>query len=194
MNSEARMTRPELEEALTAWKKLLEENGYSTNLLWIFEENFCFEKSGIANGGFHFGYQTRFTPPPESALPITYDHFAETSAPLVFYRIGKSRDQSVCVLLCDPRFGDKTDADGYLRRDEWGILFCPGHNYEIEEITDLSRWLHRIRRRNGLHDLDFCMTLSALGEIDSYGRPLAHYERFAQTMLNRLRKLLRQPE
>ena len=194
MNSDVTNTRPSLEEALEAWKKLLGDSGFSTDLRWIFEENFCFEKSLVANGGFHFGFQTRFSPPPEEALGTAFDHFSETKAPLVFYRVGKCRKQSICVLLCDPSLDDKTDADGYLRRDDWGLLFYPGHNYEIEEISDLGRWVRRVRRRRGFHDLDFCMTLEAINEIDNYGRPLLHYERFAQTMLHRLRRFLGKTE
>jgi hypothetical protein len=37
------------------------------------------------------------------------------------------------------------------------------------------------------------MTLTAVDEIKTYGRPLAPYERFAQTMLKRLRRFLGQP-
>ena len=37
------------------------------------------------------------------------------------------------------------------------------------------------------------MTLAAIDEIKTYGRPLVPYERFAQTMLNRLRRFLGQP-
>ena len=45
MESPASFNRPSLEEALTAWKKLLAERDFSTDILWIFEENLCFEKS-----------------------------------------------------------------------------------------------------------------------------------------------------
>ena len=38
-------TRPTLGEALDAWKKLLAERRLPTNLLWLFEENLCLEKS-----------------------------------------------------------------------------------------------------------------------------------------------------
>jgi len=37
------------------------------------------------------------------------------------------------------------------------------------------------------------MALATIDEIKVYGRPLAPYERFAQTMLNRLRRILGQP-
>jgi hypothetical protein len=36
------------------------------------------------------------------------------------------------------------------------------------------------------------MALTTIDEIKIYGRPLAPYERFAQTMLNRLRRVLGQ--
>ena len=110
-----------------------------------------------------------------------------------FTTLGVCRGQSLCILLCDSWFDSKGESEGFLRRDEWHMSFHPGRNDEIEEITDLSRWLRRVKRGRSFHDLDFCMTLAAIDEIKTYGRPLAPYERFAQTMLNRLRRFLGQP-
>ena len=73
------------------------------------------------------------------------------------------------------------------------MSFHPGHDGEIEEVTDLTRWLRRVKRDRAFHDLDFCMALATIDEIKIYGRPLLPYERFAQTMLNRLRRVLGQP-
>jgi hypothetical protein len=87
----------------------------------------------------------------------------------------------------------KGAAEGYLRRDEWGVSFRTGLDDEIEEIADLSRWLHRVKRGRAFHDLDFCMSLATIDEIKIYGRGLVPYERFATTMLNRLRRFLGQP-
>ena len=80
-----------------------------------------------------------------------------------------------------------------MRRDEWRLSFYPGASDEIEEITDLGRWLRRIKRGRGFHDLDFCMTLAAVEEIRIHGRVLMPYERFASTMMERLRRFLGQP-
>jgi hypothetical protein len=193
MKSTTTYARPSLKEALDAWKKILAEREFATDLLWVFEENLCFEKSRAAQGGFHPGFQTKFTPPPGDALDIAFEHFSGTTGHIVFYRLGECRAQSVCVLLCDSWFKDKKDANGFLRRDEWGISFYPGPDNEIEEITDLSRWLQRVKRGRAFHDLDFCMTLPAIDEIKTYGRPLAPYERFAQFMLTHLRRFLGQP-
>ena len=55
--------RPSLAEALNAWKKLLAERGFSTDITWIFAENLCFEKSRAQSGGFQLGFQTQFSPP-----------------------------------------------------------------------------------------------------------------------------------
>jgi hypothetical protein len=96
-------------------------------------------------------------------------------------------------LLCDPWFDGKGEKEGFLRRDDWHMSLHPGRADEIEEITDLSRWLRRVKRGRSFHDLDFCMTLAAVDEIKTYGRPLAPYERFAQSMFNRLRRFLGQP-
>ena len=193
MKSEAPFTRPPLQEALDAWKKLLAERGFATDITWIFAENLCVEKSRAEPGGFHFGFQTRFTPPPADALEMAFEYFCETDAPLVFYRLGARPGRSICMLLCDPWFANKQEAGGFLPRDEWGVLFYPGQQDEIEEVTDLTRWLHRVKRGRAFHDLDFSMTLEAIEEMKMYGRALAPYERFAAVMLNRLRRFLGQP-
>jgi hypothetical protein len=193
MKSDAQFKRPSLEEAVKDWKKLLTERGFATDIVWIFAENLCVEKSRTEPGGFHFGFQTRFTPPSADALDIAFDHFGETDAPIVFYRLGGRPGKSVCMLLCDSWFENRRADDGFLRRDEWRVLFYPGQKDEIEEVTDLTRWLHRVKRGRAFHDLDFGMTLEAVDEIKIYGRALAPYERFAAVMLNRLRRFLRQP-
>ena len=87
------------------------------------------------------------------------------SARIVFYRLGVCRGQSVCILLCDSWFDGKGESEGFLRRDDWHMSFHPGRDDEIEEITDLSRWLRRVRRGRSFHDLDFCMTLATIEEI-----------------------------
>lgn len=185
--------RPKLNEALDAWKQLLVARGLGADLRWIFEENLCFERSRAAQGGFHLGFQTKFAPPPDDALDIAFDHFCETGKRIVFYRLGETPGKSICVLLCDPWFEKKGEADGFLRRDEWRMSFHPGQKDEIEEIDDLSRWLRRVRHGRAFHDLDFCMSLAAIDEIKTHGRVLMPYERFASTMLERLRRFLGQP-
>jgi hypothetical protein len=189
MESEAKFNRPKLAEALDAWKNLLADNGFATDLVWLFQENLCVEKSRAEPGGFRFGFQTKFTPPPEDALEIAFDHFCETNAHIVFYRLGSVPGKSVCILLCDEWFEAKREADGFLRRDEWRVLFHPGERDSIEEITDLSRWLNRVKRNRAFHELDFCLALATIDEIKIYGRPLVHYERFAETLINRLRRI-----
>jgi len=193
MESKAKFKRPTLAEALDAWKAILAGRGFATDITWIFEENLCFEKLHIEAGGFHFGFQTKFTPPPEDALEIAFDHFSEAGARMVFYRLGDVPGKSICTLLCDSWFENKSDADGYLRRDDWKMSFYPGQKDGIEEVTDLTRWLRRVKHGRAFHDLDFCMALATIDEIKIYGRPLAPYERFAEAMLNRLRRILGQP-
>jgi len=193
MKSDAPVKRPSLEEALKAWKQILTDRGLATEIVWIFAENLCVEKSRAESGGFHFGFQTRFTPPPPDALEVAYEHFSETSAPLVFYRLGSRPGKSICILLCDPWFDNKQEADGFVHRDEWRMLFYPGSKDEIDEVADLGRWLHRVKRDRAFHDLDFSMTLEAIDEIKMYGRALVPYERFASGMLTRLRRFLGQP-
>jgi hypothetical protein len=190
MESEAKFIRPKLAEARDAWRKVLAENDFATEIVWLFQENLCLEKSRTSPGGFRFGFQTKFTPPPEDALEIAFEQFCETDARIVFYRLGSSPGKSVCILLCDEWFEDKREADGFLRRDEWRVSFHPGEQDQIEEVTDLSRWLNRAKRSRAFHELDFCMALATIDEIKIYGRPLLHYERFAETLINRLRRIL----
>jgi uncharacterized protein YciU (UPF0263 family) len=192
MTAVATSTRPNLEEALEAWKKILAERGFATDLLWVFEENLCLERQRAEQGGFHFAFQTRFTPPSDDALDIAYDHFCEMNSRVVFYRLGGAPGKSVCILLCDPWFEKKGDAEGFLRRDDWRVSFYPGLDDQTEEVTDLSRWLRRVKRDRAFHELDFCMTLAAVEEIRVYGRPLLHYERFAESMIKHMRQFLGQ--
>lgn len=181
--------RPALDKAIQSWKKLLAERDLATDLLWIFEENLCFEKAPAAPGGFHAGYQTKFARPAEDALHVAYEHFCETDARIVFYRLGENRHRSVCIMLGDVWFDAKGDKQGYTRHDEWGMSFHPGGKHEIEEVTDLSRWLRRIKRDRPLHDVDFCMALATIDEIKVHGRALAPYERFADQVVGRLRRV-----
>ena len=95
-------------------------------------------------------------------------------------------------MLGDPWFEGKGARDGYIRRDEWGISFYPGHEGEIDEVTELARWVRRVRRDRAFHDFDFAMSLEAIAEIRSHGRIRLPYERFAQRMLDRLRRVVGQ--
>ncbi|HXE41489.1 MAG TPA: hypothetical protein VN516_00590, partial [Candidatus Baltobacteraceae bacterium] len=133
-------------------------------------------------------FQLQFTPPPDDALDIAYDHFSATDARIIFYRLGNSNGKSICVLLCDPWF--EAESELFLHDDEWRISFHPGLDDEVEEINDLSRWQHRFKRHRAFHDVDFCMSLATIDEIRIYGRTLEPYERFAETMRNRLKRFL----
>lgn len=193
MSSPTPFNRPTLNEALDAWKQLLTARGFSADLRWIFEENLCFERAHAEKGGFRLGFQTKFASPPDDALDIAFDHFCETDKPVAFYRLGEALGKSICVLLCDVWFENKGEANGFLRRDEWRMLFHPGQKDEIEEIADLSRWLRRVKHGRAFHDLDFCMALATIDEIKTHGRVLMPYERFASSMVGRLRRFLGQP-
>ena len=192
--SKNNFTRPSLEAAQAAWKQCIADHALPTETLWIFAENLCIQHSRAVPGSFRIGFQTRFTPPPEDAIETAYDHFSESDERMVFYRLGSVAKKSVCILLCDPWFEEKTARDGFARIDEWRLSFYPGHAGEIEEITDLSRWLHRVQRDRAFHDFDFSMSLETIEELRTHGRALLPYERFAQKMLHRLRRVLGNPE
>src|ERR1017187_3992328 len=97
-------SRPPFESALAAWTALLTKRRFSTNLLWILEENLCFQKDLGTPAGVKLGFQTRFTPEPADAAKVTYHHFAEQDAPVVFYRLGTNAGRSLSLLLCDEWF------------------------------------------------------------------------------------------
>lgn len=191
--SENKFSRPPLDVAQAAWKECLESRGLPSEPLWIFTENLCIEPSRTVPGSFRLGFQTRFTPPDADAVDMAYDHFSGTASRIVFYRLGSFRKQSVCILLCDSWFEGKTESEGFLRRDDWKISLHPGQEGELEEVNDLTRWVRRVKRDRAFHDFDFGMSLETIEEIRLHGRPLMPYERMAQRMLNRLRRMLGQP-
>jgi hypothetical protein len=191
--SDKKFTRPTLREALAAWREFLAAREFPAEPLWIFSENLCLEPSRATPGSLRLGFQTSFTPPPDDALEIAYDQFSETDARMVFYRLGSSPRGSVCVLLCDDWFEKRDEREGFERRDDWGISFHSGLAGDLDEITDLSRWLRRVKRDRAFRDFDFAMSLATIDEIKIHGRILQPYERFAETMLNRLRRMLGNP-
>ncbi len=188
MENTRRYQRPPFEEALAAWKSLLTRRGHSTDLVWILEENLCFEKEPRSPARVKLGFQTRFTPHPPDSAKFIYHHFAEQDARLVFYRLGANAGRSVCLLLCDEWFEPKTEADGYIRRDDWLVSFFPGGHEEIEEISDPKRWQDRVVRGRPLSAVDFCMTAAALRELKAHGRVLTPDERFGLKILRSLRR------
>jgi hypothetical protein len=183
METTPHYTRPPFEEALWAWKALLSRRALPTDLVWLFDENLCFEEDAAGPGTFRLGFQTDFTPPPPEAERIAYEYFSEFEAPLIFYRIGSCRGKSLCLLLCDEWFAAKITADEFIRGDEWRLAFRPGPQQELEEIKDRQRWQQRRLRNRPLHDLDFCMTLRAIHETLAHGRVLSTYERSALKLL-----------
>ena len=65
--------RPSYQAALNEWKQLLSQRQLPTDILWIYDENLCFEKDAAAAGGFKLGFQTQITPPPPEADQIAYE-------------------------------------------------------------------------------------------------------------------------
>ena len=188
MESTVRYHRPPFEDVLADWKALLAKRNFSTDIVWILDENLCFEKDAKAAAGVKLGFQTEFTPQLPDAAKVTYHHFAEMEARLVFYRLGQNNGRSICIQLCDPWLEPKTESEGYVRRDEWLISFYPGRSEEIEEITDAKRWQDRVVRGRALTAVDFCMTLAALRELKAHGRVLAPDERFGLKILRSMQR------
>ena len=186
-------SRPPFDEALKTFTALLKERGFPSEIVWAFEENLCFEKDPAGPGGVRLSFQMAFSPPPPGAERIAYEYFAESEAPLVWYRLGSCRGKSVCALLCDEWFQNKPEAEGFVRRPGWLMLFRPGPAQEIEEVTDRARWEKRLVRDRPLHDLDFCMSLRAVHESLAHGRVLTAYERYALKLLHVWRHWLGSP-
>jgi len=175
--------RPSFEEALKEWQHVLTQNGLPSSLEWILDENLVFEKDAAAASGVRLGFQTRFIQRPEDLARATYEFFSDYEARMVFYRVGTSDGKSVCLLLCDPVFETRGEAEGFHRHDAWLISFRPGPNTAIEEITDEQRWKGRLIGGRPLSDVDFCMPLAMLREIAAHGRVLTPYERFGVQVL-----------
>jgi len=182
-------TRPTFAEASQAWKALLQQRSLPSDLVWVFDENLCFEKDPTTAAGFRLAYQREITPPPADAEQVAYKYFAEFEAPVVFYRLGSAKGKSVCLLLCDPWFENERPSQEFIRRDEWQIQFRPGGPETIEEISDESRWKNRILRGRPLQPLDFCMTLRGVHEILAHGRVLTSYEHYALSLMHVWRRL-----
>lgn len=191
MDNTGHYQRPPFEDALAAWKRLLTQRGLSTDILWILEENLCFEPDSGTSANVKLGFQTCFTPHPPDGAKVTYHHFAELDARLVFYRLGANAGRSICLVLCDAWFEPKGEADGYVRHDDWLVSFFPGASEEVEEVTDAKRWQERVVQGRPLTAVDFCMTLAALRELKAHGRVLTPDERFGLKILRSMHRAKR---
>lgn len=183
MRNEPAFARPTFDQASDFWRALLRETGLPDQCLWLFEENLCFE-AGKSGKELKLRYQTRFTPPPPDAEKIAYRYFAGHESPIVFYCIGTGKGKSLCAMLCDRWFASKGQARGFLRKEEWGMLFHPGQAEEVEEIVDPERWKMRVIKKRPLHEVDFSMTLRAVHETLAHGRILSTYEHYALKFLH----------
>lgn len=184
MSDAPNFQRPSFDEALNEWQKVLTGCGLPAQCEWILDENLVFEKDATTPSGVKVGYQTAFTLRPPDLARVTYDFFTDFDARLVFYRLGTSHGKSVCLLLCDPMFETRGPEEGFLRRDDWSISFHPGDQTEIEEIVDNQRWKNRLISGRPLLDVDFCMPLAAVRELEVHGRVLTPYERFGVKMID----------
>jgi hypothetical protein len=184
MSDVPKYQRPSFDEALQEWQKVLVGSGYPAECEWILDENLVFEKDPASTSGVKVAYQTAFTLRPADLARVTYEFFTDFDARMVFYRLGSSRGKSVCLLLCDPIFETRGAADGFLRRDDWLISFHPGTTNELEEIADGQRWKKRLVSGRPLSDVDFCMPLEVLRELEAHGRALTPYERFGVRMID----------
>lgn len=186
--------RPPFETALAEWRKILGDAGLETECEWILDENLVFEKDTAASTGVRLSYQTQFTQRPADLAQATYDFFSDYESRLVFYRLGSSRGKSVCLLLSDSVFETRNAEQGFLRRDDWLISFYPGEKETIEEITDGQRWKNRIVNGRPLADVDFCLPLAVLRELEIHGRPLSPGERFGMKIFDAWQRWQRSSE
>ncbi len=190
MENQSKRVRPHVGEALGHWRGLLQQRGLPTEMVWLFDENLCFEASNTTPSGFRLAFQVKLTPPPDNADEIAYSFFAETPARLVFYRLGSNEGRSLCVMLCDHWLEPRGSGDGYIRHDEWGMSFRLGGDDVISEITDAQQWERRLLKNRPLHDLDFCLELRAMHELIAHGRVLTTYEHYALKFLHPWARIL----
>ena len=99
-----------------------------------------------------------------------------------------------CILLCDPWLDKRSTAEGFVVRPEWRVSFRAGKPGDIEEVTELTRWVRRAKGGRDFQDFDFGMSLATIDEIRLHGRPLLPFERMADKMIGNLRRKLGQPE
>lgn len=184
MSDAQKYQRPAFDEALKEWSKVLNGCGFPAECEWILDENLVFERDPKAASSMKVSFQTAFTLRPADLAQVTYDFFTDYDARMVFYRLGTSRGKSICLLLCDSMFETRGPEEGFLRRDDWLISFHPGEKIEIEEITDAQRYKNRLVSGRPLSDVDFCMPLAAIRELEAHGRVLTPYERFGVKMLD----------
>lgn len=184
MSDAQKYQRPAFDEALKEWTKVLSGCGHPTECEWILDENLVFERDPKSASSVKVSYQTAFTLRPADLAQVTYDFFTDYDARMVFYRLGSSRGKSICLLLCDSMFETRGPEEGFLRRDDWLISFHPGEKVEIEEITDGQRYKNRLVSGRPLSDVDFCMPLAAIRELEAHGRVLTPYERFGVKMID----------
>jgi len=184
MQDAQKYQRPPFEEAMKEWQRILANSGFPTECEWILDENLVIEKDPANEAGVKLSYQTQFTTRPQDLAPLAYEFFNDFAARLVFDRLGTSKGKSVCLLLCDPVFETRGEADGFVRRDEWLISFRAGPKGNIEEVTDAQRWKSRLVSGRPLMDVDFCMPLDVLREIEVHGRALTTGERFGVKMID----------
>lgn len=184
MQNAQTIQRPPFEEALKQWNQILAQAGLPTACEWILDENLVFERDAMSPTGVRLGFQTQFTLRPADLAQASYDFFTDFEARMVFYRLGSCRGKSICLLLCDPVFETRGDAEGFVRRDDWQISFHPGGTDEIEEITDGQRWKNRLVKGRPLSDVDFCLPLTALRELEVHGRVLTSNERFGVKIMD----------
>jgi len=182
MSEDLNCERPYFFTALDEWRRILQQHGLPEEIDWILDENLVFERDLTRPNGLRLGFQTQFTATPPELAERTYSFFSDFSARIVFYCLGRCGGRSVCMILCDPVFESRDLEDGFIRRDDWMISFHPGSGAEIEEITDEQRWKERIIRGRPLSDLDFCMPVNVLRELDAHGRPLNPDERLGVQM------------
>jgi hypothetical protein len=184
MPENTKTERPYFYDVLNEWTRLLGEHGLPSEILWVLDENLVFEKDPTRPNGVKLAFQTKFTATPPELAERTYGFFSDFEARMVFYCLGTSNGRSVCMILCDPVFESRDADDGFIRRDDWLISFHPGPGVELEEIEEEQRWQQRVLRGRPLSDLDFCMPLDVLRELDAHGRPLSSYERFGVKVLD----------
>jgi hypothetical protein len=99
---------------------------------------FVWKASSSEAAAVRLGFQTRFTPPPSTALEIAYDQFSETPARMVFYRLGSLPARLDLPLVVRPLVRNQGRAGGVYPARRLGHLLSsrPGGRHRGSDGTD----------------------------------------------------------
>jgi hypothetical protein len=153
------MGRPEFEEALAFWTKLLANRGFPENVRWVFHEDFCRMPQIVA---------LRPRPVDEAwrIARFAYAHL-NPKEPLAFVAYMMTSGMTITGLQ-----GDVFTANDDIYRADWNMFFYARNelSYLCELVWDGARWQRLLRDQpHYLSEFDYLISVSSLQR--RYGYP-----------------------